>query len=103
MNDRFDIDGTLLATVGPQSGISLKTEGAVADLPSELQTIVLKLLQSPELYQNKNFTRQPDEGKYNLEIETGRQKFDYYFSDFHVPDEVEPLINYLRKKAFTSK
>lgn len=98
MKYSFNIEGTFsgLTNEGDQAG----TESTSDHLPGEMHNLMQQLVTSPEKYNIPDIKSQPDEGQYNLQIEDGGKKYDFKFSDFNMPEEVQPLITYLRKQVY---
>ena len=86
---------------GGFAGLNLQVQGTHEDLPAELLPVLQKMSNSPSGFQvQMDSNPQPDEGIYKLHLEDGGKISDFSFGDLHpAPDEVKPLIKYLKKKA----
>ncbi|MDB5281024.1 MAG: hypothetical protein JWO06_99 [Bacteroidota bacterium] len=86
---------------GGFAGLNLQVQGTHEDLPAELLPVLQKMSNSPSVFQvQMDSNTQPDEGIYKLHLENEGKIADFRFGDLHpAPDEIKPLIKFLKKKA----
>jgi hypothetical protein len=101
----FSIEGGFAGNMGVViPGNPMKAEGTVNDLPHDLQEILNKIIKTPTRFStNYNYANSPDEAINKLHIELGDKISDFQFPDTNIPDEVLPLITFLRKQYYGIK
>ena len=77
-----------------------QTEILTSDLPADLQKVVDAVLANPKLYKSRSASTTLRDGyQYRIDLQQGRQKVSLTFDDLNLPDDVQPLIQYLQKRT----
>lgn len=77
-----------------------QTEVDTTDLPANLQKVVDAVLANPKSYASRSMnTNLRDSYQYRLELKKGRKKVSLTFDDLSLPEDVQPLIEYLQKRT----
>ena len=77
-----------------------QTEINTTDLPADLQKVVDAVLANPKSYKSKSANTTLRDGyQYRLNVQQGRKKVSLTFDDLSLPDDVQPLIQYLQKRT----
>lgn len=77
-----------------------ETEIEVGDLPENLQTLIQKVNENPDSFRsNEKNANLRDGYQYRLEFREGRKKVDLTFDDLTLPDDFQPLIQFLQEKT----
>lgn len=78
----------------------VQTKIETADLPANLQKVVDAVLAKPRSYASKaTNTNLRDGYQYRLDLQKGRKKVSLTFDDLSLPDDIQPLIQYLQKRT----
>lgn len=77
-----------------------QTEVETTDLPAELQEVVDAVLANPKSYASRSMNSNLRDGyQYRLDVQKGRKKVSLTFDDLNLPDDVQPLIQFLQKRT----
>ena len=77
-----------------------QTEMNTTNLPADLQKVVDTVLANPTYYQSRSASTTLRDGyQYRLNLQQGRKKVSLSFDDLSLPDDVQPLIQYLQKRT----
>lgn len=78
----------------------VRTEIETTDLPANLQKVIDAVLANPKSYASKAMNTNLRDGyQYRLDLQKGRKKISLTFDDLSLPDDVQPLIQFLQKHA----
>lgn len=92
----YKIEGGWTAALKPG------TRGSVDELPESLKPLLFQLINKKTSDSLPNLSR-PDECRNELTIEKDQEVYKFQYPDSQIPDDIRPLFDYLRKRAFERK